>query len=314
MRVVFLGAGDIGLPSLDALIASPDHDLAAVVTQPDKPVGRGRLMIPSRIKTRALEAGMAVLQPEKLRDAVEQLREFEAEIFVVVAYGKILPRALLDLPSQACLNIHASLLPRHRGASPIQAAIREGDAQSGITIMWMDEGLDTGDVLLMEPLDIAPDETGGRLHDRLAALAPACLLRALAMIRAGHAPRTPQESSRATLTRKLERPHGHIPWNTSAEEIGRLVRAYDPWPGTYCLIPSGEGGGSVQLKVHRTEVISDDATGAVAGTVIGLDEGLRVACGRGVIALREVQAEGRKRMNAADFLRGHSLTPGAVLG
>ncbi|HEY2573767.1 MAG TPA: methionyl-tRNA formyltransferase [Verrucomicrobiaceae bacterium] len=313
MRAVFFGAGDIGLPSLDALIRSPDHEVVAVVTQPDKPAGRGRQWIPSRIKTSALEAGVPVLQPEKMRDVVAQLREFAAEAFVVVAFGKILPRALLDVPSKACLNIHASLLPRHRGASPIQAAIREGDVQTGITIMWMDEGLDTGDVLLMEATDIAPDETGGTLHDRLALIAPACLMRALEGIQAGNAPRTPQDASRATLTKKLERRHGHISWGAGAAEIERLVRAYDPWPGSYCLLPAAEGNAAPPLKVHRAELIGVEAGGFEPGTILAAMDDLRVACGQGVIALREVQAEGRKRMNAADFLRGHPLAPGAVL-
>lgn len=313
MRVVFFGAGDIGLPSLDALIASADPQLIAVVTQPDKPVGRGRQIISSRVKTRALASGIPVLQPERVRDAARQLQDLRAEIFVVVAYGQILPRDVLDLPSQACLNIHASLLPRHRGASPIQAAIREGDAQTGITIMWMDEGLDTGDMLLSEPVAIAPDDTGGSLHDRLAELAPDCLMRALRMVATGNAPRIPQDPGRATITKKLERRHGHIEWSGSAEEVSRLVRAYDPWPGTFCLMPAGAGKEPVQLKVHRIEVAGGDFGSPAAGTVVVADDRLLVACGQGVVSLLEVQAEGRKRMSAADYLRGQSLSAGTRL-
>ncbi|MCE9519849.1 MAG: methionyl-tRNA formyltransferase [Verrucomicrobia bacterium] len=309
MRIVFIGAGDIGLPSLEALIAAHDHELIAVVTQPDKPVGRSQKLTPSAIKLRALAAGVPVLQPEKIRDAVAELQALHADVFVVVAYGQILSRAVLDIPAKACLNIHASLLPRHRGASPIQAAIREGDAETGIAIMWMDAGLDTGDVLLMEPVTIEPNDTGGILHDRLAAVAPGCLMRALTAIAEGNAPRVPQDSSRATLTKKLERHHGRIVWDQSAEAIERLVRAYQPWPGTYGLLPIGEGK-TTPLKVHRAQVIAGAEVCPIGGTVTAADNRLLVACGRGVIELIEVQAEGGKRMSAGDYLRGHPLAVG----
>jgi methionyl-tRNA formyltransferase len=312
MRIVFIGAGDIGLPSLEALIAATDQTLVAVITQPDKPVGRSQKLTSSAIKLRAATAGVPVLQPEKIRDAVAELQALQADVFVVVAYGQILSQAVLDIPAKACLNIHASLLPRHRGASPIQAAIREGDAETGIAIMWMDAGLDTGDVLLMEPVAIAPDDTGGTLHDRLAAAAPGCLMRALSAISAGNAPHIPQDSSRATITKKLERHHGHIAWDRSAEEIERLVRAYQPWPGTFGLIPSGEGA-TTQLKIHRVRVVEGAEACPVGGTVLDADKRLVVACGRGMIELIEVQAEGRKRMSAADFLRGHPLAVGVRL-
>ena len=235
-----------------------------------------------------------------------------ADVFVVVAYGQILPRAVLDVPARACLNIHASLLPRHRGASPIQAAIREGDAETGITIMWMDEGLDTGDVLLSEPVAIVPEDTGGSLHDRLAAAAPGCLMRALQAIATDGAPRVPQDSSRATLTKKLERRHGHIAWHCSAAEIERLVRAYDPWPGTFCLLPAS-GGKAPVLKVHRARLVEGAGACPVGGTVLSADGRLLVSCGAGVLELLELQLEGGKRLRAAEFLRGHPLTAGVLL-
>ncbi len=312
MRIVFIGAGDIGLPSLEALTATPDHELVAVVTQPDKPVGRSQKLALSTIKLRALAAGVPVLQPERMGNAVGELQALRADVFVVVAYGQILSRTVLDIPTKACLNIHASLLPRHRGASPIQAAIREGDAETGITVMWMDEGLDTGDVLLREPVAIAPDDTGGTLHDRLAAAAPGCLMRALSAITAGHAPRVPQDSSRATLTKKLERLHGRIVWDQRAEEIDRIIRAYQPWPGTYCLFPTDEGK-TAPLKVHRAKIIEGAEACPIGGTVIAADNRLLVACGRGVIELIELQAEGGKRMSAGDYLRGHPLAAGMRL-
>ena len=224
MRIVFIGSGEIGLPSLKALLASPAHEVVAVITQPDKPVGRSQKLAQSIIKVCALEAGVPVLQPEKIRDAVQELSAFDADVFVVVAYGQILPRSVLDIPCSGCLNIHASLLPRHRGASPIQAAIREGDAETGVTIMWMDEGLDTGDVLLVERIEIDSHDTGGTLHDKLASLAPAPLIRALDLIANGNAPRISQNHSLATVTRKLEREHGRIDWTQSAVRIADLVR------------------------------------------------------------------------------------------
>jgi methionyl-tRNA formyltransferase len=313
MRIVFLGTGDIGLPSLEALLTSREHEVLAVVTQPDKPVGRKLVLTPPEVKVRAQAAGVPVLQPARIRHAVDELAAFGADVFVVVAYGQILPRTVLDIPKRACLNIHASLLPRYRGAAPIQAAIREGDAETGISIMWMDEGLDTGEVLLMEKLPIAADDTGGSLHDKLAALAPQGLLRALEMVEQGTAPRIPQDHAQATHVKKLERAHGHIDWSRSVEEIERTIRAYDPWPGTFCLIP-GAGGGTSQLKVHRACVGPGAEACPAGGTILSASGKLLVSCGSGVLELQEVQLEGKKRLSAAEFLRGANLEVGMRLG
>jgi methionyl-tRNA formyltransferase len=312
MRVVFLGTGDIGLPSLEALLSSGEHEVVAVVTQPDKPVGRKLVLTPPQIKVRALAAGIPVLQPERIRHVVDQLAELRADVFVVVAYGQLLPKTVLQIPKLACLNIHASLLPRHRGAAPIQAAIRDGDAETGVTIMWMDEGLDTGDILLMERLPITPEDTGGSLHDRLATLAPDALMRALQLVAEGSAPRVPQDQAKATHVRKLERADGHIDWSRSAVEIERLVRAYHPWPGTFCRVP-GADGSTYQLKIHRAAVVAHGEACPVGGTVISAKEKLLVSCGAGVLELLEVQMEGKKRLGAAEFLRGMKLEEGIRL-
>ncbi len=312
MRIVFIGTGDIGLPTLESLITSRDHGLVAIVTQPDKPVGRGQKLTPPAVKLRGVDAGLPVLQPMRIRDAVAELSALNADVFVVVAYGQILSRAVLDVPRVACLNIHASLLPRHRGAAPIQAAIREGDVETGVTIMWMDEGLDTGDILLQEKLPIAARETGGSLHDRLAVQAPAVLQQALTLLAESKAPRVAQDHSSATLTRKLEREHGRLDWNLGAVELERIIRAYHPWPGTYCVMPSSSVK-TLQLKVHQADVVAGADACPIGGTVINAEGYLRVACGSGVLELIEVQLEGRKRMNADEFLRGHPLAPGAVL-
>ncbi len=309
MRILFIGTGDIGLPSLEWLLSTPKHEVVGVITQPDKPAGRKLVLTPPEVKVRALAAGLTVLQPPKIRYIVDELKLFQADVAVVVAYGQILPRTVLDVPRLACLNIHASLLPRHRGASPIQAVIREGDAETGVTIMFMDEGLDTGDILLMDAMPILPTDTGGVLHDKLALAAPASLERALDLIAAGHPPRTPQDNALTAHCGKLKREDGRLDWTRSAEALERLIRAYNPWPGTSCLLPDGK-----PLKVHRATIIEGEAC-PLAGTIVSADPkvGLIISCGTGLLKLEEVQAEGGKRLPAADFLRGHTLEVGTRL-
>jgi methionyl-tRNA formyltransferase len=322
LRIAFLGTGDIGLPSLEALLSKSghDHEVVAVITQPDKPVGRKQVLTPPEMKVRALAAGVPVLQPERIRNEVEKLKELQADVFVVIAYGQILPRTVLEIPRLGCLNVHASLLPRHRGASPIQAAIREGDAETGVTIMWMDEGLDTGDILLPVPITIEPTDTGGVLHDKLAALAPKGLIRALAMVEEGTAPHLKQDGTLSTHSRKLERAHGKLDWTRPAKELELLIRAYNPWPGTYCLVPARtspenvEAPPALQLKVHQAAVVPDAEACPTPGTILRADTQLLVSCGQGVLDLTEVQLEGRKRMSARDFLQGSAVEVGMVLG
>lgn len=308
MRILFIGTGDIGLPSLEWLLNTPKHQVVGVVTQPDKPVGRKQVLTPSQIKVRAEKAGLRVFQPLKIRHAVDELKSFDAEIAVVVAYGQILSRAVLDVPPLGCLNIHASLLPRHRGAAPIQAAIRDGDQETGITIMFMDEGLDTGDMLIKHAIPLLPTHTGGSLHDELAQLAPSTLEAALDLIAAGHPPREKQQESLVTHVRKLTRQDGKLDWARSADELERLVRAFTPWPGTHCLLKGS------QLKVHRAALVEEAAVCPAPGTVVNANaEGILVSCGVGLLRLTEVQMEGGKRLNAAEFLRGHPLEVGDSL-
>lgn len=315
MRILFIGTGDIGLPSLEWLLYTPKHQVVAVVTQPDKPAGRKLVLTPPQVKVRAQAAGIPVLQPAKIRHAVEELKAYDADVAVVVAYGQILPRSVLDVPKLACLNIHASLLPKYRGASPIQAAIREGDVETGVTIMHMDEGLDTGDILLMDRVTIEDTDTGGTLHDKLALAAPASLEEALDLIASGPAPRKPQENDYATHCGKLKREDGRLNWTRSAVELELLIRAYNPWPGTFTLLPSS-GDKPAPLKVHRAHVIPQAEACPAPGTVVRSDPkaGLIIATGSGLLALDEVQAEGGKKLTAADFLRGKPLEVGTVLG
>jgi methionyl-tRNA formyltransferase len=309
MRVLFIGTGDIGLPSLEWLLSTPKHTVVGVVTQPDKPVGRKQVLTPLQIKVRALAAGLTVMQPLKIRHAVEELKAFNADVAIVIAYGQILSRAVLDVPPLGCLNVHTSLLPRHRGAAPIQAAIRDGDTETGVTIMFMDEGLDTGDILLMQRMAIADDDTGGSLHDKLALQAPAALEEALDLLATGHPPREKQDESKVTHVRKLTRQDGRLDWTRPAIELDRLVRAFTPWPGTSCLLKEA------QMKIHRAQVIAHADACPVPGTIVSANaNGILVSCGSGVLNLLEVQIEGGKRLPAADFLRGHPLQAGDVLG
>ncbi len=308
MRVLFIGTGDIGLPTLRWLIDSPLHEVVAIVTQPDKPAGRKLTLTPPATKVIAQAAGIPVLQPPKIRHAVEELRALQADIAVVVAYGQILSRAVLDAPRLGCLNIHASLLPRHRGASPIQAALREGDPETGITIMFMDEGLDTGDMLLQSRTPISASDTGGSLHDRLAELAPAALAQSLDLIATGSAPRIPQDPTQATYAGKLSRADGSIDWNLDCERLARTIRAYAPWPGSQTRLH-----GTV-LKIHAAQARPEVSACPVPGTVLASQGSLLVACGRGALELTEVQLEGSKRLPAAAFLNGHPITIGTRLG
>jgi len=297
MRIVFIGTGEIGVPTLRALLNS-EHEVLAVVTQPDKPIGREQRIEPPPIKKAIAKTSIPILQPARIKDqqATEQIRSLTPDVIVVVAYGQILPRDMLEIPRHACLNLHASLLPRWRGAAPIQATIAAGDCGTGITVMYMDEELDTGDILLQRSVEILPNDTGGSLHDRLAQIAPDALLESLRLVAARNAPRIAQDNARATYAPKLKREHGQIDWSESAEAIERKIRAYNPWPGAFMKVDHQN------LKVFSASVV--DLNGQ-PGEVLRSDKDLIVAAGKGALSLTEVQLEGKRRMTAAEFLRGH---------
>ena len=306
MRIVFIGTGEIGVPSLRVLLRAPQHQLVGVVTQPDKPVGRDQRLTAPPIKTELAGTSTPVFQPARIRneEAVAQLRELAPDVIIVMAYGQILPKSVLEIPTIACLNLHASLLPQYRGAAPIQAAIAAGDAETGITVIYMDEGLDTGDMLLQKKLTISPNETGGSLHDRLAELAPEALRSALELLATGDAPRLPQPAAEATHAPKLTREHGRIDWAETAESIERKIRAYDPWPGAFTQL--GDATGKTRhLKIFRASVRDQDL-GAPGTLSRPNDAEVFVAAGRGALRLEEVQLEGKRRMGAPDFFRGFS--------
>lgn len=306
MRIVFIGTGDIGVPALHALLESETNKLVGVVTQPDRPVGRDQHLQAPPIKQALMQTSVPIFQPERIRkdEAIAQLRALTPEVIVVMAYGQILPKSVLEIPSVACLNLHASLLPRHRGAAPIQAAIVAGERETGITVMYMDEGLDTGDILLQRKLEILPNETGGSLHDRLAEMAPDALRTALEQLANKSAPRRPQDSSQATYAPKLTREAGKIDWTEPAELIERKIRAFNPWPGTFAQLKEA-GGKTRHLKIFRAS-LAEGAIGDPGMVATPNESELLVATGGGALRLEEVQLEGKRRLSAAEFLRGFS--------
>jgi methionyl-tRNA formyltransferase len=243
---------------------------------------------------------MSILQPARIKDqqAVAEIRTLQPDVIVVMAYGQILPRDVLEIPRVACLNLHASLLPRWRGAAPIQAALVAGDRETGITVMYMDEGLDTGDILLQRKIDILPNDTGDTLHDRLAQVAPGALLESLRLLERGNAPRVPQDKAQATYAPKLTRENGRIDWSEPAEVIERKIRAYNPWPGAFMKL---EGR---NLKIFSASIV--DLSGE-AGEILKREQRLIIAAGDRALSLEEVQLEGKRRMSAAEFLRGRYI-------
>lgn len=307
-----MGTGEIGGPAFRWLLDSPEYEVVAAVTQPDKPVGRKQELHASAIKRLALERGVPVLQPVKLRalESVAEIVAWKADVIVVMAYGQILPGAILNAPKLACLNLHASLLPRWRGAAPIQAAIEAGDRVTGITVMYMAAGLDTGDILLMKETPILGTDTGGSLHDRLGRLAADALAEALPPIALQVAPRIPQDEAHVTYAAKLSRENGRIDWSATPEQIDRRIRAMNPWPAAHTFLPMP--GGPRQLKVFASSI---DTGAGTPGEVLRADEhGLLIAAQDGAVRLREIQLEGKRRLAAGEFLRGHPIATGTMLG
>ncbi len=314
MRILFAGTPEFAVPCLQVLIAG-GHDIAAVYTQPDRPAGRGRTLAQSPVKLLALKHGIAVCQPESLkrdRAAVAALRALGADLMVVVAYGLLLPRGVLAAPRLGCINVHASLLPRWRGAAPIQRAVLAGDSASGVCIMQMEAGLDTGPVYHRLSIPLAPRETGGSLHDRLAALGARALNEALPGIADGSRQAQPQDPASATYAHKLTKEEAEIDWHQPAAAIERLVRAFDPWPvaQTRC---HGE-----PLRIWSAErVASADTAGSDAdapGTVVAADRtGIAVATGDGILRITRLQPPGKRPMDAADFLNARTMD-GVQLG
>ena len=326
MRIIFMGTPDFAVPALNALCES-GQDVILAVTQPDRQKGRGRKVIQTPVSVCAQKWGVPVFQPVRIREpeAIARIRDLSPDLIVVAAFGQILPQELLDIPRLGCVNIHASLLPRLRGAAPIQWAVINGDAQSGITLMQMDAGLDTGDILFQESLPIEPGETGESLYEKLAALGGDMIVRCLPAIEAGEISPVPQDDGQSTYAPMLRKEMGEIDWSMPAEQIERRLRGMTPWPGAFTRFE-----GHV-LKIWRAEAADavdaggsgpadssaepSQGEGAVPGTVLSTDKkSIYVATGEGALRLLEVQAEGKKRMDTGAFLRGTRISDGTVLG
>jgi methionyl-tRNA formyltransferase len=302
-RIVFMGTPEFAVASLAACFDI--GEVVAVVTQPDKPKGRGNALAAPPVKELALARGVPVLQPAKLRTPpfAEELRQYRPDVCVVTAYGKILPKDLLAVPAKGCVNVHASLLPRFRGAAPIQWAIAHGDVETGVALMVMDEGLDTGPVLAVKRLPIAPDETSATLYPKLSALGGDVLRESLPKYLSGELQPVPQPSEGMVLAPIINKEDGKLDFSRPAVELERRLRAFTPWPGAYTTL-----GGKL-LKVHR---VRTGETKGAPGTVLSAGPGgVEVACGEGSLVLLELQLEGKRAMSAADFLSGHKLSPGS---
>ncbi len=321
MRIVMMATGDIAIPSFHALERT--GNLVALITQPDRPVGRHLTLTPPRIKTCAIEAGIPVFQPEKMRDAdaVAQLRAYEPDIVVVMAYGQILSQEVIDCAKLACINAHASLLPRHRGAACIQAAIEAGDDETGITIMHVVKKLDAGDIICRAALPLKGRETAESLHDDLAALAPSVLMEAVNALANGTAEREEQDESLMTYAPKLLRCHGEIDWSKPATQVARTIRAYHSWPGTFTIYPSVKSGTDKVLKIFPPVDLYSTIRKPVSarpGMVLESGpEGMLVSCGGprgGAVLITTMQPPGARKMNAESFFAGHKIMPGTILG
>ncbi len=308
-RILFMGTPAFAVPALEGLVKNR-YPVIGVVTQPDRPKGRGQTMVPPPVKLAAEGLGLTVLQPEKVRtpEFLETFRRLAPDLVVVAAFGQILPQEIIRGQRRGCINIHPSLLPKYRGAAPINWALIRGDQKTGVTIMQMDEGVDSGDILLQEETPIWPEEDYGELHDRLAKMGAELLLVTLAMLESGTLLPRRQEHHLATLAPRLGREDCRIPWKNDSRGIVALIRGLSPSPGAYTCI---EGK---QLKIYRAQAEATTATEA-PGTVAGETEaGLRVAAGEGYVLLKEMQIEGKKRLAVRDFLRGVRIAPGQVLG
>ncbi len=309
MRALFMGSAPLSCPSLDVLLGATE--VVGVVTQPDRPRGRSLKVCECAVKAVASGRVKTVLTPERVNspDSLAAIVALAPDVIVVVAYGQILHQALLDLPPLGCINVHTSLLPRYRGAAPIQWAIANGETWTGVTTMYMDAGMDTGDIILQQPVAIGPEETAAELHDRLAVAGGLLLRKTLADVAAGHAPRTPQDNGAATMAPRLKKSDGKVDWSRPAAELHNRVRAFHPWPGSVCLTPAGK-----RLKLWRVEQVPGEVN-AAPGVVVSIDpDGPVVATGAGAVRLLAVQPEAGKVMDGAAYVRGHALARGDQLG
>ena len=309
MRIVFMGTPEFAVPVLSALHGA-GHEIALVISQPDRPKGRGRKLEPTPVKQKALELGLNVFQPDKIRkpEAVEAVAAAKPDLAVVAAFGQILPKAVLDIPTRGCLNTHASLLPAYRGAAPINWAIINGEERTGVTIMQMDVGMDTGDMLLKAEEPILPDDTAGSLTGRLSKVGAALIVKAIEELEAGRLTPVKQDPDKATYAPLLKKEMGLVDWSRPAPEIERLIRGLDPWPGAYT------SRGTDVLKLWKATTSDIKADGEPGSIVDAGREGIFVNTGSGVLVIKELQGPGGRRMSAPEYLAGHKISKGERLG
>ncbi len=305
MRIAFFGTPAFAVPTLDALI-NRGENICAVVTQPDRPVGRGQRVSQSPVHVHAAEAGLAVLQPEKVRspDFINSMKALDPDVAVVVAYGQIIPRSLLDIPRHGFLNVHASLLPAYRGAAPINWALINGEPETGVTIMQLDEGMDTGDMLLKESVPVSPKDTALTLHDRLAELGARLMAQALDMLREGALTPVPQNDAEASYAPLLKKQDGRIDWTADAAQIHNRIRGMTPWPGCFTFLRGK------RVKIHNAEPLQNVSPEPPGQILKAGPDSVLVTAGSGCLAIYELQLEGKKQMAAAEFVRGNRVVPG----
>ena len=309
MRVIFMGTPDFSVGTLKEL-AKAGHEIVGVISQPDKPKGRGKNLQPTPVKEAAMELGLPVYQPKKVRDPefIQVVRDLEPEVIVVVAFGQIIPKEILEMPKYGCINVHASLLPKYRGAAPIQWAVIDGEKESGVTIMQMDEGLDTGDMLAKAIVPLDEKETGGSLFDKLSEAGGRLCVETLAKLEKGEIAPEKQGESPTAYASMLDKKMGNIDWNKSAVVIERLVRGLNPWPSAYTHLDGKT------LKIWACDVLPQSASKGESGEILEVTkDAIHVQTGDGILVLREIQLAGKARMDAGAFLRGYKVVPGTVL-
>lgn len=312
MKVVYMGTPDFAVDTLQAIVDA-GHEVALVVTQPDKAKGRGKKLCYTPVKEKAMECHLEVAQPEKVREEsfVERLQVIAPDVIVVVAFGQILPESILNIPKYGCINVHASLLPAYRGAAPIQWAVIDGLAETGVTTMYMEKGLDTGDIICQSRISLAADETGGSLFDKLAKEGASLLVRTLKMLEDGTATRTKQDDSRSSYAKMLSKDMGCLDFSKDAVILERLIRGLNPWPSAYTAVQGKT------LKIYAAGVVAEEecTSGAAPGTVIAVDKkSFTVRCGNGALRIYNLQLEGKKRMDTSAFLLGYKVENGMQLG
>ncbi len=309
MRILFMGTPDFAVPCLEAMV-NHGYEVVSVITQPDRPKGRGKKVLPSPVKAKAMEFGIDVLQPKKIKEKefIQAIKSIEIDCIVVVAYGQILPKGILQLPEKGCINVHASLLPKFRGAAPIHWSIINGEEKTGITTMYMDEGLDTGDMILKEEVSIGKEMTTGELHDILSNLGAKVLIETLKLIESSKAPRMSQDDSKSSYAPMLDRELGLVDWQNNSQDIYNLVRGLNPWPVAYTMYKG------TKMKIWKCTITHEDTNGEPGQITKVNKEGIHVITGKGSIVIEEIQFPNSRKMRVDEYIRGNTIEDSILLG